>query len=97
MWSLPPTVDRWMLHVAASPHEVDEVLADLCLHQRSRAVTDPDFPACLIGPKNLGEPPAWMRFARTELDRLGYRTRWCDVGCVHHPLPQRIASLVTLG
>jgi hypothetical protein len=83
----PPVTDRWVLHVAATPHEVDDVLADLCIHKRARPTGDPDFPASLVGRETPDEPPAWMSFVRTELERRGHRTRWCEFACPHHPSP----------
>ncbi len=90
MWlpSPPPVADRWVLHIAATPHEVDDVLADLYIHKRARPIGDPDFPAYLTGQETPHEPPAWMRFARAEIERRGYRTLWCDPGCPHHPAPR---------
>ena len=88
MWMQPPPVtNRWVLHIAATPHQVDDVLADLCIHQRAKAIGDPEFPAYLVGRYSPYEPPAWMSFARPELERRGYRTRWCGPGCAHHPWP----------
>lgn len=53
MWLQPPPVtDRWILHIAATPHEVDDVLADLCIHKRARPVGDPDYPGLPRGPGN---------------------------------------------
>jgi hypothetical protein len=91
MWSQPspPDTDRWMLHIAATPHEVDELLADLYIHKRARPTGDPGFPACLTGWETPAEPPAWMRFAQAELERRGYRTRWCDPDCPYHRWPPR--------
>jgi len=91
MWSQPPppVSDRWVLHIAATPHEVDDLLADLCIHKRARPIGDPDYPAYLTGRETPHEPPAWMRFADAELRRRGYDTQWCDPGCPHHPWPPR--------
>jgi hypothetical protein len=85
----PPVTDRWVLHIAATPHEVDDVLADLCIHKRARPVGDPDYPAYLAGRETPYEPPAWMAFANAELQRRGYYTLWCDPDCPHHPWPPR--------
>ncbi|BBH70629.1 hypothetical protein ACTI_73140 [Actinoplanes sp. OR16] len=74
MWPQPVT-DLWTLAVAACPHRVDDVLADLGLHRRARPAADPDFPARLIGPAGPDRPPAWMELARAELERRGFRTR----------------------
>lgn len=86
MWSQPPPpVDNWwVLHIAATPHEVDDVLADLCVHKRARPVGDPDYPAYLAGRETPAEPPTWMTFARAELERRGRNTLWCDPGCPYH-------------
>src|SRR5690349_11475765 len=93
MWMQPPPPvdDRWVLHIAATPHQVDEVLAELCIHQRAKAAGDPDMPAYLAGRYSPGEPPAWMSFARAELESRGYRTRWCEPDCAHHPSSPRTA------
>jgi hypothetical protein len=85
----PPVTNRWVLHIAATPHEVDDVLADLCIHKRARPVGDPDYPAYLAGRETPYEPPAWMAFANAELQRRGYYTLWCDPDCPHHPWPPR--------
>ncbi|GAA4606177.1 hypothetical protein BJY16_005694 [Actinoplanes octamycinicus] len=82
-----PLTDRWALHIAASPHRVDDILADLCLHQRARAIGDPAFPACLLGRGSPDEPPAWLSFVRAELERRGHRTRWCGPDCRHQLWP----------
>ncbi|BCJ45848.1 hypothetical protein GCM10010168_57320 [Actinoplanes ianthinogenes] len=89
MWTQPPPPvdDQWVLHVAASPHQVDEVLADLCIHRRATAMGDPRMPAFLAGRYSPDEPPAWMSVARAELEGRGYRTRWCEAECAHHPWP----------
>ena len=89
MWMQPPppVTNRWVLHIAAAPHQVDDVLADLCIHQRAKPIGDPEFPAYLVGRYSSYEPPAWMGFARPELERRGYRTRWCGPDCAHHPWP----------
>ncbi|MEV4343238.1 hypothetical protein AB0J83_01980 [Actinoplanes sp. NPDC049596] len=85
MWSQPPppVADWWVLHVAASPHEVQDILADAGIHQRPRPLADPEHPAYLAGRGRLDEPPAWLSFARAELDRRGYPTRWCESDCRH--------------
>nr|WP_296067038.1 hypothetical protein [uncultured Actinoplanes sp.] len=93
----PPVTDRWVLHIAATPHQVDEVLADLCIHKRAHAIGDPGCPAYLAGRETPQEPPAWMSFAKTELERRGYRTLWCDPGCKHHPQPQPTAGTIGAG
>jgi len=87
MWMQPPPPvdDWWVLHIAAAPHRVDEVLTELCIHKRGRAIGDPDFPAYLAGRHCPAGPPAWMDVARAELERRGYRTHWCDPGCAYHP------------
>ncbi|MGK5680506.1 hypothetical protein [Actinoplanes sp. URMC 104] len=85
MW--PQVTDRWVLHIAATPHQVDDVLAELCIHKRAVPIGDPRFPACLAGPETPHEPPTWMSLARAELERRGYRTLWCDLDCPHHPSP----------
>jgi hypothetical protein len=85
----PPVTDRWVLHIAATPHEVDDILADLYIHKRARPLGDPDYPAYLAGRETPYEPPAWMSFARAELERRGHRTLWCDPDCAHHPWPPR--------
>jgi hypothetical protein len=84
----PPVADWWVLHIAATPHEVDDVLADLCIHKRARAFGDPGCPAFLLGQDTPSEPPAWMSVADGELRRRGYRTLWCDPGCPHHRSPR---------
>jgi hypothetical protein len=83
----PPVTNRWVLHIAATPHEVDDILADLYLHKRARPTGDPEFPAYLAGRETSHEPPAWMSFTRAELERRGHRTLWCDADCPHHPRP----------
>ncbi|SNY53623.1 hypothetical protein SAMN05421748_11497 [Paractinoplanes atraurantiacus] len=85
MWSQPPppVADWWVLHVAASPHEVQDALIDACVHQRARALPDPDYPAYLAGQGSTDEPPAWLSFARAELSRRGHPTRWCEPDCRH--------------
>jgi hypothetical protein len=91
MWCQPPPPvdDRWVLHIAVSPHQVDDVLGDLCIHKRARPLADPDYPAYLTGRESPYEPPAWMSFACAELNRRGYSTKWCDPRCAHHPWPPR--------
>jgi hypothetical protein len=88
----PPVTNRWVLHIAATPHEVDDVLADLCIHKRARPTGDPGFPASLVGRETPDEPPAWMSFVRAELERRGLDTRWCELACPHHPSPTRTAA-----
>ena len=91
MWTQPPPPvdDRWVLHIAASPHQVDDILADLCIHHRAAAISDPQLPAYLAGRYSTDEPPAWMKVAQAELERRGHRTRWCSATCEHHPWPPR--------
>ncbi|MET0419725.1 MAG: hypothetical protein ABW022_27220 [Actinoplanes sp.] len=86
----PPVDDRWVLHIAATPHEVDDILVDLYIHKRAHPIADPDYPAYLAGRQNPDAPPAWMTFARAELERRGHRTRWCDSACPYHPDMLRI-------
>ena len=76
--------DPWVLHIAATPHQVDEVLAELCLHKRARPIADPAFPAYLAGRESPDRPPAWMSVVLAELGRRGYPTRWCVPGCELH-------------
>lgn len=87
MWSQPPppVADWWVLHVAASPHEVDDVLTELCIHHRARPLANPEYPAYLAGRCGPGEPPAWMSVAKTELDGRGVGAHWCEAGCGRHP------------
>jgi hypothetical protein len=37
----PPVTDRWVLHIAATPHEVDDILAELYIHKRARPLATP--------------------------------------------------------
>ena len=83
----PPATDQWVLHIAATPHQVDDALADLYIHKRARTNGDPDYPAYLTGRETPHEPPAWMTFVDAELQRRGYPTLWCDPDCRHHPRP----------
>ncbi|WP_433796447.1 hypothetical protein [Actinoplanes sp. CA-252034] len=89
MWSQPPPPvdDQWVLHIAASPHQVDDVLAQLCIHKRANPLGDPRYPAFLTGRESPKEPPAWLRVARAELVERGHHTRWCDAECAHHSWP----------
>lgn len=91
MWMQPPPpVDNhWVLHIAASPHEVDDVLLELCVHKHARPAGDPRFPAYLAGTSDPRRPPAWLTFAGAELNRRGHRTRWCTPDCEHHAWPPR--------
>jgi hypothetical protein len=82
----PPVDDQWVLHIAATPHQVDDVLRELCIHKRARPIGDPDFPAWLAGRQDPHEPPAWMSFARAELERRGHPARWCVPDCAYHPV-----------
>ena len=89
MWMQPPPpVDNhWVLHVAASPHEVDDALRELCVHRQARPASDPAYPAYLAGTSGLSQPPAWMTVAASELARRGRRTRWCTPDCDAHSWP----------
>ncbi|GAA2851578.1 hypothetical protein Acy02nite_35160 [Actinoplanes cyaneus] len=81
-------IDQWVLHVAATPHDVEDVLADLCLHRRARPVADRDYPARLVGRGSPDEPPAWLCFVRDELEQRGHRTQWCAPWCAHDSKPR---------
>lgn len=92
MWlqSPPPLTNRWVLHVAATTAQVDAVLRELCIdgHQPSYN-GDEQFPVYLAGTGGPYGPPQWMAFARAELHRRAYPTRWCTPACRHHPWPPR--------
>ncbi|GGQ38189.1 hypothetical protein [Couchioplanes azureus] len=90
MWSQPPppVADWWTLHIALCPHEVDEVLRDLCIHKHARPATDPDFPAYLAGTNTPTVAPAWMSMVHTELQRRGIPSVWCTPACPHHATPR---------
>jgi hypothetical protein len=85
----PPVTNRWVLHIAATTGQVTDVLHDLCIHERPRYNGDRQLPVYLCGTASRYEPPVWMSFARAELNRRGYPTRWCDPRCPHHPWPPR--------
>lgn len=89
MWMQPPPpVDNhWVLHIAASPHQVDDALQESCVHKHARPAGDPDFPAYLAGTSDPRQPPAWLIFADAELTRRGHRTRWCTPECELHRWP----------
>jgi hypothetical protein len=91
----PPVDNHWVLHVAASPHDVDDALREVCVHKHARPFGDADFPAFLAGTGNPAEPPAWMTVVETELTRRGHRVRWCDPGCPAHSRPSEVFSRIT--
>lgn len=89
MWfqTLPAT-NRWVLHVAATPAHVTTTLRDLRIDdQQPHDSGDEQFPVYLRGVGGPYGPPTWMAFARAELDRRGYDTRWCTPECRHHLWP----------
>lgn len=85
MWMRPPppVADWWVLHIGATPHEVDDLMRELCVHKHAHTVGDPGYPAYVAGTSDPYEPPAWMSVVRTELLRRGLRTRWCTPTCPH--------------
>ena len=93
MWfqSPPPLTNRWVLHVAATTAQASAVLRELRIDdQQPRYNGDEQFPVYLRGAGSPYGPPEWMAFARAELNRRGYATRWCTAECRHHPWPPRI-------
>jgi hypothetical protein len=85
----PPVTNRWVLHIAAEPRQVDAVLRDLGIDEHARPLGDSQVSAYLTGRGSPYEPPPWMAFACAELDRRGHRSSWCAPACRHHPWPPR--------